>query len=131
MINKETIEEVKNRLVKTYNPIAIYLFGSYAWGSPTEDSDLDLLVIIEHLSVLCNAAHPIGLFYYFSSIISPYFILIIFIILPHQTPHKQRGTLGWASYNPPRIAYANDLIKLSCRRARHLPERVIEQDFLK
>jgi uncharacterized protein len=47
MINKETIEEVKNRLVKTYNPVAIYLFGSYAWGSPTEDSDLDLLVIIE------------------------------------------------------------------------------------
>ena len=46
MISNETIEEVKNRLVKTYNPIAIYLFGSYAWGTPTEDSDLDLLVII-------------------------------------------------------------------------------------
>lgn len=47
MINKETIEEVKNRLVKTYNPIAIYLFGSYAWGSPTEDSDLDLLIVVD------------------------------------------------------------------------------------
>lgn len=47
MINKETIEEVKNRLVKTYNPIAIYLFGSYAWGTPTEDSDLDLLIVVD------------------------------------------------------------------------------------
>ncbi|MFA6527498.1 MAG: nucleotidyltransferase domain-containing protein [Candidatus Babeliales bacterium] len=47
MITKETIEEVKNRLVKTYNPVAIYLFGSYAWGKPTEDSDLDLLIIVE------------------------------------------------------------------------------------
>ena len=47
MISKETIEEVKNRLVKTYNPLAIYLFGSYAWGSPTEDSDLDLLVVVD------------------------------------------------------------------------------------
>ncbi|KKQ11333.1 MAG: Nucleotidyltransferase domain protein [candidate division TM6 bacterium GW2011_GWF2_36_6] len=47
MINKETIEEVKNRLVKTYDPIAIYLFGSYAWGSPSEDSDLDLLIIVD------------------------------------------------------------------------------------
>jgi len=47
MINKEIIEEVKTRLVKTYDPIAIYLFGSYAWGNPTEDSDLDLLIIIE------------------------------------------------------------------------------------
>ena len=47
MINKETIEEVKNRLVKAYNPLAIYLFGSYAWGTPTEDSDLDLLIVVE------------------------------------------------------------------------------------
>lgn len=47
MMNKEIIEEVKKRLVEKYNPIAIYLFGSYAWGNPTEDSDLDLLIIIE------------------------------------------------------------------------------------
>jgi predicted nucleotidyltransferase len=47
MINKETLEEVKNRLVATYNPIAIYLFGSYVWGKPTEDSDLDLLIVID------------------------------------------------------------------------------------
>ncbi len=44
MIEKKVIDEVKNRLVNTYNPIAIYLFGSYAWGIPTEDSDLDLLI---------------------------------------------------------------------------------------
>jgi predicted nucleotidyltransferase len=47
MINKKTLEEIKNRLIKTYNPIAIYLFGSYAWGKPTKDSDLDLLIIID------------------------------------------------------------------------------------
>jgi len=46
MISKEVIEEVKNRLIKTYDPVAIYLFGSYAWGSPTEDSDLDLLIVV-------------------------------------------------------------------------------------
>ncbi|MFA6263320.1 MAG: nucleotidyltransferase domain-containing protein [Candidatus Babeliales bacterium] len=47
MISKETIEEVKNRLVKIYNPVAIYLFGSYAWGMPTDDSDLDLLIVVD------------------------------------------------------------------------------------
>lgn len=47
MISKDVIEEVKNRLIKAYNPVAIYLFGSYAWGIPTEDSDLDLLVVID------------------------------------------------------------------------------------
>lgn len=47
MISKEIIEEVKNRLIKAYNPVAIYLFGSYAWGHPTEESDLDLLIVVD------------------------------------------------------------------------------------
>lgn len=47
MIKKSIIEEVTKRLVKTYNPVAIYLFGSYSWGTPTPDSDLDLLVIVD------------------------------------------------------------------------------------
>lgn len=46
MISNEIIESVTQKLVKTYNPIAIYLFGSYAWGHPDEESDLDLLVVI-------------------------------------------------------------------------------------
>ena len=47
MITKKIINEVKKRLVKTYDPIAIYLFGSYVWGKPTPDSDLDLLIVVE------------------------------------------------------------------------------------
>jgi len=47
MISPNTIETITNRLVFAYNPIAIYLFGSYAWGNPTEGSDLDILVVIE------------------------------------------------------------------------------------
>lgn len=34
------------RLVTAYQPEAIYLFGSYAWGEPNEDSDLDFMVIL-------------------------------------------------------------------------------------
>lgn len=47
MIDLKTIEEVKKRLIKIYNPLEIYIFGSYAWGKPDEDSDLDLLVVVE------------------------------------------------------------------------------------
>lgn len=47
MITPEIIEEVKNRLVKVYNPLEIYLFGSYAWGTPDDQSDLDLLIVVE------------------------------------------------------------------------------------
>ena len=51
MISKKLIKEVKDRLIKVYDPLEIYLFGSYAWGSPTEDSDLDFLVIVPHSDV--------------------------------------------------------------------------------
>lgn len=47
MVTAEIIETVKNRLVNTYNPRALYLFGSFAWGTPDEQSDLDLLVVID------------------------------------------------------------------------------------
>ena len=46
MISEDKIQEATQRLVETYNPVAIYLFGSYAWGEPNEDSDLDLMVIL-------------------------------------------------------------------------------------
>ena len=47
MIPPQVISEVTKRLVETYHPLKIYLFGSYAWGTPTDDSDLDLMVIIK------------------------------------------------------------------------------------
>jgi uncharacterized protein len=34
------------RLVAGFQPEQIILFGSYAWGEPTEDSDIDLFVIV-------------------------------------------------------------------------------------
>lgn len=40
------IEEATRRLVEEFKPEQIWLFGSYAWGEPTEDSDLDLFVIV-------------------------------------------------------------------------------------
>ena len=42
-----TIEEIKNRVlpvIQKYNIPAMYLFGSYARGEATEESDLDFLV---------------------------------------------------------------------------------------
>ena len=50
MISTRTIEEVTTRLVQTYKPLEIYLFGSYAWGTPHKDSDLDLMIVVEALA---------------------------------------------------------------------------------
>ena len=44
---QDIIKIVKDRLVAVYAPNEIYLFGSYAWGNPDNDSDLDILVVIK------------------------------------------------------------------------------------
>jgi len=45
MIAQEQIESVVQVIVEGYEPMKIILFGSYAYGHPTKDSDLDLLII--------------------------------------------------------------------------------------
>lgn len=39
-------KEVTQRLVDEFHPEMIYLFGSYAWGKPTSNSDMDFMVIV-------------------------------------------------------------------------------------
>jgi len=41
------LDEIVDRLVKEYGPERIILFGSHAEGIPTEESDLDLLILKE------------------------------------------------------------------------------------
>ncbi len=43
---EQLILDITARLVTEFNPENIYLFGSHVWGTPTADSDLDLLVIV-------------------------------------------------------------------------------------
>ncbi len=47
MIEARIIEQIKQRLIKLYEPQKIYLFGSYAWGQPTKYSDIDLLIVTD------------------------------------------------------------------------------------
>ena len=40
------LDEVANRLANELHPEGIWLFGSHAWGTPDEGSDLDLFVVV-------------------------------------------------------------------------------------
>ena len=42
---RQVILRMVERIVEEYQPKRIILFGSYAYGEPTEDSDIDLLII--------------------------------------------------------------------------------------
>lgn len=47
MIKEEDIKQIALKIAERYNPEKIILFGSFAWGNPTKNSDIDLLVVKE------------------------------------------------------------------------------------
>ena len=45
-VQKQILEIVK-KITTYYKPLKIILFGSYVYGYPTEDSDIDILIVTE------------------------------------------------------------------------------------
>lgn len=46
MVTQRQIEKIVNKIRDNYPLEKIILFGSYAYGQPEKDSDLDLLVVV-------------------------------------------------------------------------------------
>ena len=46
MVALQDIQATCDDIVREFAPIQVILFGSYAYGTPTEDSDVDLLVVM-------------------------------------------------------------------------------------
>ena len=44
---QDQINSIRNQLIKKYKPQKIILFGSYAYGQPSKESDVDLLVVAD------------------------------------------------------------------------------------
>src|SRR5258705_10706767 len=44
--SEDLLQTATQRLVAEFQPEEIYLFGSNAWGTPGQDSDIDLMVIV-------------------------------------------------------------------------------------
>jgi predicted nucleotidyltransferase len=40
------IEVIVHQIVQRFHPLRVLLFGSYASGTPTSDSDVDVLVVV-------------------------------------------------------------------------------------
>ncbi len=48
MVARPQIDSYALQIALHFHPEKIILFGSYAYGKPTEDSDVDLLVVMPH-----------------------------------------------------------------------------------
>jgi predicted nucleotidyltransferase len=46
MVELTRIEDLTSRIVREFKPEKVILFGSHAYGLPTKDSDVDILVIL-------------------------------------------------------------------------------------
>jgi len=46
LVKRTQIRAFSNAIAREFRPRKIVLFGSYAYGKPTEDSDVDVLVIM-------------------------------------------------------------------------------------
>jgi uncharacterized protein len=57
---EQLILDITDRLVTEFNPENIYLFGSHVWGTPTADSDLDLLVIVSSSDISASKRSSIA-----------------------------------------------------------------------
>ncbi len=52
-ITPEKVDQAINTLIKLYNPLKIYVFGSYAHGKQDYGSDVDLMIIVPEFT-----SHP-------------------------------------------------------------------------
>lgn len=46
MVTRKEIQATCDDIVREFSPLQVILFGSYVYGMPTEDSDVDLLVVM-------------------------------------------------------------------------------------
>jgi predicted nucleotidyltransferase len=46
MVDSKAIQDFRDQIVEHFKPEKIILFGSYAYGMPSADSDVDILVIL-------------------------------------------------------------------------------------
>ncbi|MCX7839978.1 MAG: nucleotidyltransferase domain-containing protein [Anaerolineae bacterium] len=58
-VTRKQINAVVQRIVQQFNPEKVILFGSYAYGKPNIDSDVDLLVVMESDERPARRALPI------------------------------------------------------------------------
>lgn len=74
-IDEKLMKEIIERIVNTVDPEKIVLFGSYAYGNPTKESDLDLLIVVKK-SELPRYKRSVSIYQALAGILIPKDVLV-------------------------------------------------------
>jgi len=87
-ITQEQIQKYSDRIAAAFKPERIILFGSYAYGTPTPNSDVDLLVVMPF------EGHPTRKALDILNQIDPPFAIDLLVYSPEQL----RQRLAWSDF---------------------------------
>jgi len=105
MLTERDIERITSRIAREYAPLVVGLFGSYAVGTPTEDSDLDLYVIKESVDPPLTRVRAVRRMLF--GVLHP---LDIHVFTPEEFEEEVYETLSfaWVIARQSRVYYAAD-----------------------
>ena len=85
-VTPRLLREIAQKVVQAFRPKNVILFGSYAYGNPTVDSDLDLLIVMESRDRPAERIRKV------SDLFDPRPLPMDFIVLtPGEIRHRLRG----------------------------------------
>ena len=76
--------------IKALNPYKIILFGSYAWGVPDENSDLDLIVVMNDDLMPANYSEKVQIYLKVSNVLTDVLKNVPIDLIVHTRPMHKR-----------------------------------------
>lgn len=127
MVTARQIEAVVDEIARRFKPERIILFGSYAYGTPTEDSDVDLLVVKRYRGRSFEAASKVRIPL---EVTFPMDVLV-------RSPSEMRTRLALDDYfisdivNQGIILHENNDARVGQKGRRKLRRRIVAPSFAK
>lgn len=116
VVTQEKIQEIAEKIAKEFQPEKIILFGSWAWGKPNQDSDVDILVVKESNKPRMEREREVRSIFFSAGI--PIDILVYTASELKEKIDGDRNLFLEDIINNGKILYANDKIRGGMVRPR-------------